>query len=112
MSPPWRTLTFFGHEADEAAPDLHVGGLDLTLAGWCPSADTQEVMSHTLGARPEHVPPNITCPLQPGRKGKGWCAFRPGHVCVVTTVPTYGAVTLLVHASQTPRVQPQDRTPL
>lgn len=72
MSPPWRTLTFFGHEADEAAPDLHVGGLDLTLAGWCPSADTQEVMSRTLGARPEHVPPTSPAPCsQEGRERAG-----------------------------------------
>ena len=54
----WQALTFFGHEGDEAAPDLHPGGLDLTLARWCPSADTQDTMSHPtpLGAHPECVP--------------------------------------------------------
>lgn len=49
------TLTFFGHKADEAAPHRHLGGLDLTLAGGCPPANTWKVMSPALGARPEHV---------------------------------------------------------
>lgn len=68
--PRYWTLTFFGHEVDEAAPHLHLGGLDLTLAWWCPSADTQEGMSSTLGALPARVPQTSTLPLQLGR-GEG-----------------------------------------
>lgn len=59
LGPCWWTLTFFGYKADEAAPHRHLGRLDLTLAGGCPSANTQKVMSPALGARlearPEHV---------------------------------------------------------
>lgn len=43
--PGWWALTFFGHKVDEAAPHLHLGRLDLTLARGCPSANTKEVMS-------------------------------------------------------------------
>lgn len=50
----WQALTFFGHKGDEAASDLHLSRLDLTLARWCPPAnDTQEVISLTLGTHPE-----------------------------------------------------------
>lgn len=71
-SPPplcrrWWALTFFGHKVDEAAPHLHLGRLDLTLAGGCPSANTQEVMSPALGAGPEHVP--LTSPSRCSQAG-------------------------------------------
>lgn len=73
-------LTFFGHETDEAAPHLHPGRLDLARAGWCPSADTQEVMS---APRPGEPAPSMSlCHLLSSCSQAG-CTARPRQVWTV-----------------------------